>query len=135
MGAWGVGPFENDGAADWLAEFEEDPAGAVEMALGAFDDCDDDEIPLEVGQMVVAAAEALAAAIGQTSRKIDLEIVNALREGTRALETADDERARALAALDRIEEDGSEIAAEWAETKDRGAAWKATVEAVRRRLG
>lgn len=63
MGAWGTGAFENDDAADWLAELE----GATDDRVleAAFDAVlDGAGTDLMVEGPAVAAAEVVAAALG-----------------------------------------------------------------------
>ena len=76
MGAWGSGPFDNDDAADWLAELED---RGIEAIAAAFD-----AIPSDVAQYVeipecsaaVAAAEVLAIMRGNESGRIPSEVEN-----------------------------------------------------------
>lgn len=63
MGAWGHGSFENDDAADWLAEFEAVGFGAVAAALERVTRLADDEyLEAPEASMAIAAAEMVAAA-------------------------------------------------------------------------
>ena len=66
MGAWGSGPFENDDAADWVWELEDDENGSVVIAaLSEIVDTDiDDEIEAPEASNAIAAAEIVAAAWG-----------------------------------------------------------------------
>ena len=62
MGAWGAGPFENDDAADWAAEFDgvDGPTGIaiVRSALSSALDAEYVEAP--EGSVAVAAAQVVA---------------------------------------------------------------------------
>jgi len=64
MGAFGVGPFENDASIDWLAE---NAAGDVGSAIdAAFRECNQKsnrQIGATTGSIAVAAAALLAAAM------------------------------------------------------------------------
>jgi hypothetical protein len=63
MGAWGHGSFENDDAMDWLQEFEEGAAGAVESAFEAVTSLSDgDYLEAPEASIALAAAELVAAA-------------------------------------------------------------------------
>ena len=61
MGAWGIGIFENDAAADWLFDYEAVGASAV---LQAFSDAKEQAasgyIDVDAGSMVLAAGEVVA---------------------------------------------------------------------------
>ncbi|MFJ3395293.1 DUF4259 domain-containing protein [Leifsonia aquatica] len=54
MGAWGSGPFENDGAGDLLAEIG-DGSFSFDEIVWAFED--DDYLEVDGGQMAIALAE------------------------------------------------------------------------------
>ena len=63
MGAWGAGSFENDGAADWVHEFEQSGAAAVRSALETVSKLGDSEyLEAPEASMAIAAAEIVAAA-------------------------------------------------------------------------
>jgi hypothetical protein len=70
MGAWGRGRFENDSARDWLADFEDEGADAVEDALMAVTDEDAPEyVEADEACCALAVAELVAAArTGDDSR-------------------------------------------------------------------
>ena len=58
MGAWGVGIYENDDAADWSAEVGDRGLAAVEAALVAAGSAGDVESP--DGSCALAAADVVA---------------------------------------------------------------------------
>ncbi len=58
MGAWGVKPFENDSASDFLYEFENN--SFEEILKNAFELEDEDYIEVDEGSVIVAASEILA---------------------------------------------------------------------------
>lgn len=65
MGAWGSKPFENDSAADWAWELEDESTwsvveGALRSALAEGDDLDGD-----TATIAVAAAEVVAHGVGR----------------------------------------------------------------------
>jgi hypothetical protein len=63
VGAWGAGNFENDDAADWLAEFERNGVAAVVSALDRVCTLGDDEyLEAPDASAAVAAAEIVASA-------------------------------------------------------------------------
>ena len=58
MGAWGVGIYDNDDAADWVAELEDGGLAVVSAALSTIVDGDYVEAP--EGARAVAAADVVA---------------------------------------------------------------------------
>lgn len=62
MGAWDVGPFDNDDALDWLMEAEESPVEVVTAALSPSVEEIQDPDPW-VEQIALAAAALVAGAI------------------------------------------------------------------------
>jgi len=75
MGAWGSGVFENDDAADWVWELEDDnDASVLHEALAAAVDTPVDE-PVDVpdASNALAAAEIVAAARGHHGAELPSE--------------------------------------------------------------
>jgi hypothetical protein len=90
MGAWGVKTFENDGAMDWLGEFQDAPSetrilntfsarpvviqpGLIGKLMGK----KAESIPGELeGDEVLAAAEVVASTLGRPSTTIPDELKN-----------------------------------------------------------
>lgn len=68
MGTWGIGPFENDNAADWLFDFEPQPRGKLYGARAlmhierTLSDAVRDALSIEYG---VAACEVLTWLLGR----------------------------------------------------------------------
>lgn len=129
MGAWGRGPFENDGAHDWLIE-RDGYASDAELCRAAFDAVIGVEDYLEVdeGQAVVAAAAWLAGARdGDRGGLPDMP-------GWRGDAPTAEDCARAKAALDRIlSAPTSELAELWDDAPE-GALWRVSVAALKARL-
>lgn len=75
MGAWGAGPFENDDAADWVWELEDDENGSVVIA--ALSEIVDlpwgDDIEAPEASNAIAAAEIIAAARGSHGAQLPSE--------------------------------------------------------------
>lgn len=129
MGAWGRGPFENDGAHDWLFERDDvaDDAIACRAAFTAVVD-DPDYLEVDAGQHVVAAATLLASGHDGDRAGLPDEV-----EWRGAKPSAAD-RSLAARALTRIlEAPTSELAELWDETED-GALWRVGIAALRARL-
>src|SRR5258708_20240958 len=113
MSIWEPGPFENDDAADWVTEVEEDPG--LELIEDALSEVADPahvgylEIP--DGAIAVAAAELVAQLLGRPGARsvvegeiLDEETFSSLAEGAQRLEARGEERlvGHALTAVDRV---------------------------------
>ena len=128
MGAWGVGPFDNDDAADWVYEVEDGGTDAILDILEVV--TDEDDPGSEVGTAVIAAAELVAAMRGAPLPSLP----DAVAELIPGLGPADDALvAAAVRAVAHVRTHG-ELAQLWAET-DEHDAWLATLDDVTRRLG
>jgi hypothetical protein len=135
MGAWGMGSFDNDGASDWLADFEDRGAAAV---TDAFDDleeqCSDGYAEVDAGQMAIAAAEAVAAAFGAPIPDADDQLKGAFDKHANAVRAIDGIRERAVRALGLVTQaETSELAGLWDEQDELGA-FEDTVRALAGRI-
>ncbi|SEL51832.1 protein of unknown function [Pseudoxanthomonas sp. GM95] len=133
MGAWGHGSFENDDAADFIADVVDgNDLNVVGEALAAVLAAGD---ALEAPEACygLAAAEVVAAAIGRptAAAQADEELTEWLARTRPA--ASDDLVQLALAALARIVGEGSELKELWDEV-DETAAWEATVTEIKTRL-
>ena len=144
MSLWGPNPYENDDAADWLADLADDPS------IVALNDAFDDVLPasgsdyLEVteGATAVAAAAVVAVLFGQPGSEpeplIDEDTMDALDEQRDQL--APGARLslveRALRSVKAVSQDieSSELYALAMEDDDIGKAWKKSVAGLIRRL-
>lgn len=147
VGAWGEGPFDNDVAADWAADFQgldaQEGFGLVEAALqaaaapvrrrvwkrrgdgGGYLDADD-------GSLAVAAAEIVAYLIDR-SPPPPVYGEEAYSWADRTGATADTELVRlALAVLARVVGEASELADLWDESD--AAEWRASIRRIEERL-
>lgn len=134
MGAWGEGPFDNDGAGDFLSEAADgSPARVVTRALktvaahpsGDYLDVDD-------GQRAWAAAELVALAFGRGDARAQGDAVLDLLGRLKPKEA---QRATALAALVRLRErESSELAQLWHEDAAAGERFDAGLDELRARL-
>jgi len=74
MGAWGILPFENDNALDWVWQLEEAQDTSVLIdALTAVTSADPDEL-VEDGEEALAAAEVVAALRGKPLPELPEEV-------------------------------------------------------------
>lgn len=136
MGAWSPEPFGNDSALDWAQDLvESDGAAFLAATFEAVLEDEGDYLDAELGEVGLAAAEVLARLLGQPvpgsglPEALEQWLAGAGREGAVAAL-----RAPALAALERIAGNASELHELWAET-DALAEWLAQVKALRGALG
>ncbi len=136
MGAWGIGHFENDTALDWLGDYDEAPAESVDRALEAASGADPEDLDADLACEALAAAEAVAHALGRPDPGLAPEVRERLAAGRGAVRTLAEAASRAKAAVDRVGAETSELAELWDEA-DPGdaAAWRAALTALRARLG
>ena len=132
MGAWGAGSFENDDAADWLADFCGEPSGGrianalstvAEMGVGEYLEAPECSVGL-------AAAEVVAALKGLPHPDLPEQVrecVTGLKIGA-----APEMVSLASRAVERIKTD-SELKELWDESEDPGE-WYAAVGDLAARL-
>ncbi len=120
MGAWGTGPFENDGAADFLDVLQSSPGRSVAHCLRTIVNAPPgSNIEVDMGSAGWACCElvSLSFGFGDTSELVDL-VINVLDR----LRPKEELRQLAIDALPRIADpEHSELAALWHEGDLRGA--------------
>lgn len=137
MGAWGSGAFDNDTAADWRyglvdAVSESEAVQVIESALRAATDPPAGEyLDADVGSCALAAAEIVAAALGQPASGLPEDVTEWLEAHGRAVPTT--LRALAQTAMARAAGPASELAELWAESDD-SAQQAAEVQSLAERL-
>jgi hypothetical protein len=131
MGAWGEGPFDNDDASDWAYEFDEadEPTGLRILAEALDLGEPGDYLEAPEGTTAVAAAAVVSwlhdprvipdSPYGEAAAKW----VRSARPMPNAALTA-----AALAALDRVRSNQSELAELWAESDD--ATWRESLAQI-----
>ena len=132
MTAWGVGPFQNETAAEYAAEIVQDGAYALAEAFDVALDPDNDYLEAEEGHRAVAAAETLAAVLtGDTSALTDA----ALRAWVQNADPAEltHLRPHAMEALERVLGPGSELPDLWEDSEDADA-WQGDIQRLRAAL-
>jgi hypothetical protein len=134
MGAWGFGSFENDDAADWIAEWVgSGELAELELALERAVQAEEAEEDLEAPEawVALAAAEVLAALRGQPVEDAPEELTAWVE--TAALEPDPALLERARRAVRRIER-RSELRDLW-EASGELETWRASLSSLSRRLG
>jgi hypothetical protein len=133
MGTWGDGPFDDDGASDWVWELQEATGWeVVDTALrGAADVGSNDYLEAPDGQIAWAAA-AVVACVDDQQVAVPSEVTEWLDQhrGSRPAEI----RPLALRAVRRVLADNSELVELWSEAGEERT-WRANVEMVAAILG
>ncbi|HTW59506.1 MAG TPA: DUF4259 domain-containing protein [Terriglobales bacterium] len=129
MGAWGSGSFENDDAANWLAELG---TIAPDDLTKIFNRAADDPTYFEApgASVAVAAAEVVAALNGAPAQAVPPEIV---RWTTNRPAPTPELKALALRALDRVRKN-SELKDLWLEA-DGLNDWTTAIQDLQTRVG
>jgi hypothetical protein len=128
MGAWDVGPFDNDDAADWGYAFQgldrESGVHFLSETIATTESTD-----AGIGAAVVAAAAVVAWLNGDTNHRASAcaETVAAWVDANPGPPSAE-LVARAREALSRVASDGSELAALWRESGDE--AWREELQRI-----
>lgn len=135
MGAWGPGPFDNDDASDWAFEFEGlDESAGLDVVAAALEGSQPGEyLESPEGANAVGAA-AVVAWMRDPSRIPDTPYGDSAATWVRTVraQPTDELISAALAALDHVRSDESELAELWAESGD--AAWRDSLIEIEARL-
>jgi hypothetical protein len=112
MGTWDAGPFDNDGAADFLGEGGGSPQAIAKVLRRCADAAPDEYLDVDDGQPAIAACELVALGFGYGN----LEKTPAkIRTIARALGPREDLRLLAIRAIETLRDSKrSEIAGLWA---------------------
>ncbi|MGA2347323.1 MAG: DUF4259 domain-containing protein [Candidatus Sulfotelmatobacter sp.] len=130
MGAWGMGSFENDDAADWVAGLDEiAPADLTQILVQAADDPAYLEAP--AASVAVAAGEVVAALNGSAAEGAPAKIAEWAKKHPQAL--SPELKDVAIRALDRVRRN-SELKDLWMEA-DGLNDWIAAMRDLQGRLG
>jgi len=129
-GAWSHESFENDGALDWAAEFQQNPTAEFvrrTLASGA----NSRHIESFVGESIIAAAEVVAASLGRPCKGLPPEVVSLVaRFGAQYRMLA----SLAQSALAGVLGSGSELRENWSLHADGLARWESSVNELVKRL-
>lgn len=131
MGAWGIQPFENDDAHNWLPDLESDGIDAIQAAFDETEDQDYLEAP-EASAAVAAAAVLASILDGQLDMLHEdaWPFVERLKSERSAAEKL---KKQALKALRRVLGADSELKELW-EEEDELSEWRQTLHAIRDRI-
>ena len=128
MGEWGTGPFDNDDAADWIYKLEESPA--ISTLRRALDIATMKYVEVREASVAVAAAQIVAAALGRPGPALPTQAATWIQEHSATV--TEGEHRLAIAAVDRVLSDYSELRALWAESPDNE--WNNQMQELRHRL-
>lgn len=131
MGTWGSGSFENDDAMDWVYELEERGVKALDAALSAISDDEEEYVEAPDAVNAIAAAEVVAAALGKPAKDLPEEVTAWVESKPKLkpnLVTS------AIAAVERVQQ-SSELKELWDDADPKHAkAWSAGVADLLKRL-
>ena len=116
MGAWGHQSFENDCALDWVGDFAEkkNKLRFLEKTFQQAIELSEDDLDVDEGSWVLAAAEVLAALKGKAAPNLPEEIAAWVSQQSEAVSAAMTQLAlRAITVIKNP--DNSEVAQLWTE--------------------
>ena len=129
-GAWGVGPFENDPALDWLADLvDQDDTRRVYETLEQATAVP--YIDVDIGSAAIAAAEVVAAFRGRPSKNLPKELTSWVGSDRHGPSESQLELARKVVQLVASSEQ-SELRDLWADVGDEQ--WQASLGDLQKRL-
>jgi hypothetical protein len=131
-GAWGSGSFENDDAADWLAELED--ASGTRVLVRALNGVNPKSKYIEAPEcsVALAASEVVAAARGKPAEKLPPEVMAWIKRSKPRIDAALLEAARSAVQTCR-DFDGSELRELWTDSKQ-SSPWLSETAALLERL-
>jgi hypothetical protein len=115
MGAWGIGPFDSDSAADWCRRFDDsDASDRSGLINGTFATAQRaDALDIDTCAEIVAAATVVATLLhGGDALPLGPESLGEIAD----FEVTDDVRSAAISALGRVVDPDSEWSQLWAES-------------------
>ena len=134
MGCWAITPFDNDDAMDWLVELTaQDGLAPIESAFRSAQEAATSSLEAPEGAQALAAAEVVAAALGQASASATAQptLVEWLDRVRPTLSPPLIQNA--IKAVERVLANKSELKELWEDTEDFDQ-WKSDVESLLLRL-
>ncbi|MCR5890099.1 DUF4259 domain-containing protein [Hymenobacter sp. J193] len=130
MGTWGYRNFDNDTAADFAADFRDQPSEALLLAALATAAEEEEYIDADDASEALAAAEIVAAILGKPSKDFPADLIPVIVK----LDAGESEDLRELAqeAVEAVRKQ-SELQELWAETSDADA-WQQELQGLLNRL-
>lgn len=129
MGTWGYGPFDNDDAMDFLGALQQGDGDATAEVSEEFELPDFDEY-LEAPGAARAIAAAALVAIAHSGAELGQPPEAAKLLAARPLDTSQNVRSAAAAALMRVFSDDSELPELW-EREQQTDEFAATIDRIR----
>lgn len=132
-GAWGMGPFDNDDALDWVWELEK--AASTDMLEDALEEVTGSFFYISAPECsrAVAAAEVVAALLGRPGRELPDEVKTWISDSS--LRADEDLVALAREAVTLVRDsDKSELADLWRDAGNNYDEWHAGISDLIRRL-
>ncbi|MHB1186974.1 DUF4259 domain-containing protein [Thiobacillus sp.] len=132
MGAWGIGTFENDDAADWLDELQASEDSAVLQAALEKPENGEEYLEAPEGIHILCAGEIIAALQGSPTADLPDEA----RDWVQEHKSLDVSSLIPIATrkIDQVLDDGSELHELWQENEADYPAWRESVSALKARL-
>lgn len=121
MGAWGILPFENDDALDWLDELE---GCGTEVVRAALAKAGEGYVEATEGCVAVAAAEVISASQGNPPGDLPENVADWVTAHGRGITAEDVELA--LKAVQRVAGEESELAELWDEADE--PEWRESID-------
>lgn len=134
MGTWGTGTFDNDTACDWAYGLDAvDDLSLIEDAIEAVMVTGSDYLDSDIAVEALAACEVLARLRGQRGKnESDSEAVDSWVLA-HPIAPPTDLVKKAVAAIDRVLTEPSELLELWGESEDKEI-WRGAVADLRRRV-
>jgi len=128
MGAWGMKPFENDSACDWIYDLQETGLKSIEDTF-TWEKEDDDYLDSSIGTEIIAAAEVLYGIKNGPREGVPDEVLAEIRkyESNQAEYLYN----KCVKAIDRVMGEDSELFDLWEETGEDFDIWLNDVQALK----
>lgn len=120
MGAWGMKPFENDSACDWVYDLQKKGIKAIEEAF-TWEEENDEYLDSSFGTEIIAAAEVLYAIKNGPRKDVPEDVLNEIQKFNS--EQVQHLYRICVKAIDRVMGKDSELYDLWEETGEDFKIW------------
>ncbi len=120
MGAWGMKPFENDSACDWVYDLQESGLKIIEDTF-TWEKEEDDYLDSSFGTEIIAAAEVLYGIKNGPREGVPDEVLTEIRKYKS--NQAEYLYTKCIKAIDRVTGEDSELFDLWEETGENFEVW------------